>query len=217
MLAAEEGASDMANEKDRSVTTSDDEAAQEAALAGLVQALSSRSRKDRQNSAHVIAQIAEGSADRLVPHIDALVEALSCPEAQTRWETMTALTSLAVVRPDVAEKAAEAAEECLYDEESGMLRFVSFRFFSKLAGADHARSRAVWPLLDEALQCYHGDQEFPGMLDCIVDMLQTGDVDQTVREKIADRMRFDAGNGKNPLASRSRKIVDLCKAGADGE
>ena len=184
--------------------------ASEEVLGSLVATLSGRERKARQSSAHAISLIARQSPEKLAPHIDALVDAIDRPEAQTRWEILAALTSLAAVDPVCAAKAFEGAEESLYDEESGMLRYTAFRYFAKLAMAGPDWCRKVWPLLDEALQCYHGDPEFAGMLDAMVDLAQT-DIDAQTRAALCDRMKFDAQAGKSPLAYRAQHIIELCK------
>lgn len=180
-------------------------------LEGLIAALSGSNRKERQNSAHTIALIAREDANVLVPYVDQLVEAIARPEAQTRWEVLDALAAISAVDPAKTERAMEGAEDALYDEESGMLRCTAFRFMSKLASTSSQRATKVWPLLDEALQCFHGDPEFGSMLDAVIEMLQTGEVDHATREAIAGRMTFDAEAGKSPLASRAQRIVELSK------
>lgn len=207
----------MAIESVDTTTPTDSESApaaaptDEKALEGLVALLSGPNRKDRQNSAHTIALVAREEPRALVPHVDQLIEAIARPEAQTRWEVLDALSAVALVEPELVEGAMEGAEDALYDEESGMLRCTAFRFMSKLASTSPQRAARIWPLLDEALQCFHGDPEFAGMLDAVVDLIQNGKVDQATREAVAGRMAFDAQAGKSPLTSRAQRIVDLCK------
>ncbi|MEE8715606.1 MAG: hypothetical protein SOI26_07075 [Coriobacteriales bacterium] len=187
----------------------------ERALASLVGMLSGASRKDRQSSAHTISQIAQANPEVLVPYIDNLVDAIDRPEAQTRWEVLDALSSVCSVDPEGAKRASEGAEEALYDEESGMLRATAFRFFSKLAATSQENAAQIWPLLDEALQCFHGDPEYLGMLEDVANLLESGCVDARTRGEIASRVKFDAQNGKGRLASFSKRIIDLC--GREGD
>ena len=181
-----------------------------AILAALIENLGGGSRRVRQFCAAALNAVSEERVDLLKPYVAQLSDALFRPEAQTRWEILAALTSLAAVDPDCAAKAFEGAEESLYDEESGMLRYTAFRYFAKLAAAGPDWCRKVWPLLDEALQCYHGDPEFAGMLDAMVDLAQT-DIDAQTRSALCDRMKFDAQAGKSPLAYRAQHIIELCK------
>lgn len=174
----------------------------------LVETLSGRDRKARQASAHAIATLAKTSPEDVLPYVDGLVDAIERPEAQTRWECLDALTSLATVDPKAAAKAFEGAEAALFDEESGLLRFTAFRYFSKLAQCPEFCAQA-WPLLDEALQCYHGDPEFAGMLDACVELAQA-DVDPGVLKALSERMKFDAQSGKGPLSHRAKQIMELC-------
>lgn len=177
-------------------------------LGALVEALSRRDRKSRQQSAHAIAELAKVSPSDLLPYIDDIVDAIERPEAQTRWEVLDALTSLSRIDAQAAAKGFEGAEAALFDEESGLLRFTAFRYFAKLAEDPTLSSRA-WPLLDEALQCYHGDPEFAGMLDACVELAQKS-VEPSVRIALAERMKFDAHSGKGPLSYRAKQIIDIC-------
>ena len=177
-------------------------------LGALVEALSRRDRKSRQQSAHAIAELAKVSPSDLLPYIDDIVDAIERPEAQTRWEVLDALTSLSRIDAQAAAKGFEGAEAALFDEESGLLRFTAFRYFAKLAEDPTLSSRA-WPLLDEALQCYHGDPEFAGMLDACAELAQKSD-EPSVRKALAERMKFDAHSGKGPLSYRAKQIIDIC-------
>jgi hypothetical protein len=180
-------------------------------LSVLVDQLSSASRKDRQNSAHTISQIAQENPEKLVPFADQLVDAIRRPEAQTRWEILDALSSVCAISPDIAERAVEGAEEALYDEESGMLRETAFRFFTRLAATSRMNAAQYWPLLDEALQCFHGDPEYLGLLDSVTWLVENADLDSKTRSSIAARMKFDAESGKGRIRTFSKRIYDLTK------
>lgn len=175
----------------------------------LIEELSGASRRRRQEVAHKIAAAAKDEPERVLPHVDALIDALFRPEAQTRWEVLDAMTSVAKVDPDTAAKAREGAETSLFDEESGLLRLTAFRYFTTL-GQQPGWSTKVWPLLDEALQCYHGDPEFSGMLDAVAEFVQAPNVDDSVRAALAERMKFDAQSGKGALSNRARQLIELC-------
>ena len=60
-------------------------------VSGLVEELSGASRRRRQEVAHTLALVARSRPETLLPHVDALVDALFRPEAQTRWEVKPAL------------------------------------------------------------------------------------------------------------------------------
>lgn len=178
-----------------------------AALRALTAALSGRDRKARQSAAHMIAQIAKAAPAAVAPFADDLVDAVDRPEAQTRWEALDALASIARVDPDAAARGFEGAEESLYDEESGLVRLTAFRYLAALGSCSPAWSAKAWPLIDEAVQCYHGDPEFDDMLDALLSFAQS-DLDADVRRELADRMRFDARNGRGSLAVRARQIIE---------
>ena len=63
----------------------------------LVAQLGDSSRRNRQNAAGSLAFIAKVSPELLVPYASDLIDALNRPEAQTRWESLDALTALVPV------------------------------------------------------------------------------------------------------------------------
>ena len=67
------------------------------------------------------------------------------------------------------------------------------------------RSEKVWPLIDEGIQCYHGDVEFNEMLLALVDF-STGKLAPSVKKEFAARLKFDADNGKGNLGKRASQI-----------
>lgn len=170
-----------------------------------VENLESSSRRERQNSAAVLAEVARMDAALVVPYGSELVEALEKPEAQTRWEALDALTEICAKDSRVCDKALSGAENALYDEDSGPLRLASMRFLCTLGATTENRSEKVWPLVDEGIQCYHGDVEFNEMLLALIEF-STGKLAPSVKEEFAARMKFDADNGKGTLGKRAKQI-----------
>ena len=152
-------------------------------LANLISTLSSGSRRERQQAASAIALVAKSAPAEMAPHIGDLVDALNRPEAQTRWE---ALETLALMVP----QDARACEKAIEGAETG--------------------SEKIWPLIDEGIQCYHGDLEFQDMLLAVTDF-SCGKLSPEVKAKLAERMRFDAENGKGALQKRAAQIVENIK------
>ena len=174
---------------------------------GLTEALAGGSRRDRQQAARIIAGVAKNCPDLLVPHAAALVDALERPEAQTRWECLDALAQLVPLDGRACEKAVPGAESALFDEDSGPLRLAAMRFLCRLGATTEKRSEKVWSLIDEGIQCCHGDLEFQDMLLAVIDFSQ-GKLDGSVKEALADRMRFDSTNGKGMLKRRATQILE---------
>lgn len=181
-----------------------------AALNELIEALSGGSRRGRQQAAKVIAAVAAANSEILVPHAAALVDALERPEAQTRWECLDTLAQLVPLDGRTCEKAVPGAETALFDEDSGPLRLAAMRFLCRLGATTEKRSEKVWPLIDEGIQCWHGDLEFQDMLIAIIDFSQ-GKLAPEVKVALADRMRFDATNGRGMLKKRAVQIVENCE------
>lgn len=177
------------------------------ALNQLVETLSGSSRRERQNAAAALAVLAKDHAEVLVDHVGALVDALNRPEAQTRWECLDILTVLVEYDSRGCDKAVPDAETALFDEESGPVRLAAMRFLCKLGATTENRSEKVWPLIDEGIQCYHGDLEFQDMLVAVIDF-SAGKLSPRVKGELAARMAFDASNGKGTLKRRAQQILD---------
>lgn len=175
-------------------------------LAKLVEALAVSSRRERQHVAAAIFIVAKSEPKMLVPYIDDLIDALNRPEAQTRWEILETLTLLVDYDARACGKAIPEVEASLFDEESGLVRLGGMRFLCKYGSTTANRSDKVWPLIDEGIQCYHGDLEFNDMLVALVDF-SAGKLSDDVKKEFADRMAFDAGNSKGTLKKRAEQIV----------
>lgn len=180
-----------------------------AALDALIEDLSSSSRRTRQFAARVLALLARREPKILDTHVAELIDALYRPEAQTRWEVLDALAELV---PDHAKEigaAFEGAETALFDELSATLRLSAFHLLCAWGATERGRSKKVWPIIDEAIQCYHGDLEYRDMLGYLHEFAQ-GKIAGDVAEELAGRLQFDAENGKGSyLKARSREIYDM--------
>lgn len=176
-------------------------------LKTVVDALEGSSRRARQNSAAILSEVAKEHADLLIPFENELVDALNRPEARTRWECLDALTQLVDKDSRACDKAIAGAETSLFDEESGPVRLAALRFLCKIGATTEARSEKTWPLIDEAIQCYHGDLEFSDMLVAVTDFSQ-GKLSDLVKAALAERMSFDARNSKGSLQRRARQILE---------
>jgi len=188
----------------------DEAAADPKNLEALVKALSGGSRRERQQAASAIALVARANPKAVAPFIGELVDALNRPEAQTRWEALEALAILVHQDARACEKAIEGAETALFDEDSGPVRLAAMRFLCSFGATTENRSEKVWPLIDEGIQCYHGDLEFQDMLVAVTDF-SSSKLSPEVKKKLAERMRFDAQNGKGALKKRASQIVENLK------
>ena len=173
----------------------------------LVADLSGSSRRARQDAAAVFAQIAKVDPEILVPYIDDFIDALKRPETQTRWESLEVLTTLVPLASKSCDKALADAETALFDEENGFVRLAALRFLCKLGATTAMRSEKVWPLLDEAIQCYHGDYEYQDMLIALIGFSE-GKIAPSVKEGLKERLAFDAEKSKGALKRRSQQIID---------
>lgn len=176
----------------------------------LVEELGSSSRRHRQDVSHRIAEVAKTEPELLAPHIDALVDALYRPEAQTRWEVLDALAALAPTHADEVAAAYDGAEASLFDDGSAMVRLAAFLFLCALGATSPERSDQVWSLLDEAIQCYHGDAEYHDMLVGLLDFAH-GSVSGATKKALGGRVSFDAKNGSGYIKQLSGDIAAACK------
>ena len=176
----------------------------------LAKGLSSSSRRMRQVAAAAFAQLSRTEPDAALPFIDIIVESLKRPEARTRWESLDALVCLVPLDSKSCFGALEYAEEALFDESNGTVRLAAMRFLCKLGSVSKKYAAEVWPLIDEALRCYHGDPEYIDMLVAVNDFA-AGNLPDDVREGLVVRMEFDANNPKSGLVHRSKSIIAAAK------
>ena len=179
-------------------------------VAELIEHLSGASRRRRQEVGFEIAAIAHTAPELLEEYIDALIDALYRPEAQTRWEVLDALTQLASLYGEKTYGAFEGAEMSLFDEDSATVRLTAFLFLCRYGASAPERSDEAWPILDEAIQCFHGDAEFHDMLGGLRELAQ-GELSPACAKALADRVGFDAENGTSFIKTYSAEIIKSLK------
>ncbi|MDI9590753.1 MAG: hypothetical protein QM302_06940 [Acidobacteriota bacterium] len=178
----------------------------------LVSTLGAARRRSRQEAAHQIARVAHEDVTSLRPFVGELIDSLYRPEAQTRWEIFDALGELALIDADAVEGGYEGAEASLFDEGSATVRLAAFRFLCRLGASAPRHSDLVWPLLDEAVQCYHGDPEYHDMLIALLEFAR-GDLSGAARDALVGRVSFDAKNGQSFIKGYSAQIITVAQDG----
>ena len=146
----------------------------------------------------------------VTPFVGSLMAALERPEAQTRWEVLDTLTLVAQAHPQEVQPGIDAAETSLFDEDSAPVRLAAFRFLAAYGSTSEARSDEVWPLLDEAIQCYHGDAEYRDMLVALYDMAQ-GPISEKCAHELLGRIAFDTKSGASYIQALSENIAKELK------
>lgn len=176
-------------------------------LKAAVNALSGDDRRLRQFAASVVHEVSDHDAAELKGYAGELADALHRPESQTRWEVLGTFENLIAVDARLVDKALAGAETALHDEDSGVVRLAAFRLMTSYGATTAHRSERVWPLIAEAIRCYHGDDEFPAMLSGVYRMV-SGEASDDVKFAAAEIMAFDAETGKGQLKRRATKIVE---------
>ncbi len=179
-------------------------------ISALITELQGSSRRRRQEVAHRLSLVAKSDPSLLVDHLDVLIATLERPEAQTRWEILTGLTEFCVDYADKLGGAFEGAEESLFDDDSATVRLAAFVFLCRYGATSAERSDAAWPLLDEAIQCYHGDAEYRDMLAALLDLAR-GEASDATKAALSERVAFDATSGSGYIKTFSAQIVEACK------
>ena len=128
------------------------------------------------------------------------------PEAQTRWEVLDALSAVADVDADAVAEAYDGAEASLFDDGSATVRLAAFVFLCRLGASSPERSDQVWQLLDEAIQCYHGDAEYRDMLVALLAVAR-GNASDATKKALGARVKFDSESGSGYIKSFSAEIV----------
>ena len=189
--------------------TANDQEARLAQMRILVEELSGSSRRRRQEVAHKIATVAKADATMVTPFVGELVEELERPEDQKRWEVLDALAALADEHAEDVAPAFEGAETALFDEDSAPVRLAAFVFLCRYGATSEERSDEAWPLLDEAIQCFHGDAEYRDMLVALLGLAQ-GNASAATKKALSERLKFDSENGSSYIKSFSAQIIQAC-------
>ena len=176
-------------------------------LKELVGELGGANRRRRQDAAHEIARLAKKDVDQLFDYAGDIIDGLDRPEAQTRWELLDALSEMARVDPGCVEEAFGGAEASLFDEDSSIARLAAFRFLTSYGATSGKRSDQVWKILEEAIQCYHGDPEYRDMLGCLLEMAK-GTISDRTAQVMRSRVDFDARHGRGYIKAFSTEIVE---------
>ena len=176
-------------------------------LKELVGELGGANRRRRQDAAHEIARLAKKDVDQLFDYAGDIIDGLDRPEAQTRWELLDALSEMARVDPGCVEEAFGGAEASLFDEDSSIARLAAFRFLTSYGATSGKRSEQVWKILEEAIQCYHGDPEYRDMLGCLLEMAK-GTISDRTAQVMRSRVDFDARHGRGYIKAFSAEIVE---------
>ena len=121
-------------------------------------------------------------------------------------QPLDALSAVADVSADAVAGAYDGAEASLFDDGSATVRLAAFVFLCRLAASSPERSDLVWPLLDEAIQCYHGDAEYRDMLVVLLELARGNASDKT-KKALAARVSFDAENSSGYLKALSNEIL----------
>ena len=174
---------------------------------GLLERMAGSSRRNRQNAASVLAIVAAKEPNMVMPHLQLFIDALEKPEAQTKWESIDALTALLPAGLEVSDSLLDSIEDALFDEDSGSLRLAAMRFVCAYGAMGESAAKGCWPLIDEALQCYHGDSEFQDML-LAVTAFSESDLPEDVANALRERMAFDAQRARGALKKRAQMILD---------
>lgn len=176
-------------------------------LKELVGELGGANRRRRQEAAHEIARLAKKDVDQLFDYAGDIIDGLDRPEAQTRWELLDVLSEMARVDPGCVEEAFGGAEASLFDEDSSIARLAAFRFLTSYGATSGKRSEQVWKILEEAIQCYHGDPEYRDMLGCLLEMAK-GTISDRTAQVMRSRVDFDARHGRGYIKAFSTEIVE---------
>jgi len=179
-----------------------------ASLASLIALLAQEERHERIRAAGAVHEVALIAPAVLKPHVAELIDALERPEPQTRWEVLGALEALVPFDPRGVEKAVASASLALHDASSGVVRAAGFRMLAALGATTANRAGKVWPLLDEALRCYHGDPEYPAMLGGLV-LLCEGAASPEIKRAAASVVEADANHPRSLVRRRAQRVVLL--------
>ena len=172
----------------------------------LAEDLAGSMRRARQLAAEELADMAKENPAAVIPVVPALVDALNRPEASTRANCLAALTACTPLAAAACEEGIAGAGEAMFDEESALVRLRATEFLCALGSLNPEESLKVWGLIDEGIQCFHGDAGFQEMLTAIV-AFSAADIAPEVKAALKDRMAYDAENARGALQRKAAQIM----------
>lgn len=97
----------------------------------------------RKNAAKELLERVKQNPESFKKNIPDFIDALSRPEAQTRWLALDSLSTLVPVDTKACKGAIEGAEEALFDEKTSLIRESAMRFLSRYGATSMQRSKEV--------------------------------------------------------------------------
>ena len=172
----------------------------------LFKLMSGPSQLKRKNAAKVLTDRVKENPEEFKKNIPDFVDALSRPEAQTRWLALDCLTHLVPVDAKACKDAIEGAEEALFDDKTSLIRESAVRFLSRYGASSMQRSKEVWPLIKEALQQFHGEIEYDKILNRI-NFFAAGKLDAGVKKDLRATAKDIQKSVGGPTKSRLERIL----------
>lgn len=172
----------------------------------LFKLMSGPSQLKRKNAAKVLSARVKEKPEDFKKNIPDFVDALSRPEAQTRWLALDCLTFLVPQDAKACKEAIEGAEEALFDDKTSLIRESAVRFLSRYGASSMQRSKEVWPLIKEALQQFHGEIEYDKILNRI-NFFAAGKLDANVKKDLRATARDIQKSVGGPTKQRLERIL----------
>ena len=143
--------------------------------------------------------------------LEELIDDLSDTSRKKRQDAAIALAELSVQDPQAIVPYGQALVDAL-DLSDVRTRWAVIDALTALSSYDAALCVKALPgienaLFDEAIQCFHGDQEFQDMLNLLVEFSK-GHLSEETKKGFIERMSFDAKNNKGLTQRRAQTIVD---------
>ena len=176
----------------------------------LVKVMAGPSRINRKNAAKYLLGYVKEDPKAHKEYIPDFIDALSRPEAQTRWQALDCLTYLVDIDPKSCKDAVEQAEEALFDDRSGLVRESAVRFLCHYGATSKVRSKEVWPLIKEALQQNHGELDFDKILGYI-NFYAAGKINDDIKKELRAVVKDIANSVSGPTKKRLDIILSTLR------
>ena len=176
----------------------------------LVKVMAGPSRISRKNAAKYLLGYVKEDPKAHKEYIPDFIDALSRPEAQTRWQALDCLTYLVDIDPKSCKDAVEQVEEALFDDRSGLVRESAVRFLCHYGATSKVRSKEVWPLIKEALQQNHGELDFDKILGYI-NFYAAGKINDDIKKELRAVVKDIANSVSGPTKKRLDIILSTLR------
>jgi hypothetical protein len=169
-------------------------------------ATSPASKHIRAGAAKVVEIVAEKQPERVAPHLETLLPALSVSEPQTRWMIIRVMGFCAGFNKPVAQKAITHAEKYINAKEGLVIASSADLFLGDFGSISKENTQRVFPILKRSMETALANEQ-DWLLESLFKVYPNLDSDN--QEKVLKFAEHWQASSRKSTQHRARKILRL--------